>query len=304
MIKRISVTNHLDETLDLVLARPELSGLIVTDITGLGPPEADINLTNMAVLDGALFDSARLQDRLITLHLLMMMAPTVEESRLKTYQYFPIRRKIRLEIETDKRTLETTGYVSANTPDIFSVAESATITIKCPDPYLYAAGDDGYRETSMFNRKPLFEFPFSNESLTERLIEFSSIERKAVESIHYDGDIESGILIRIYANGPVVNPVIYNVTTQEKITVNTAKIADVVQGGFLAGDELVISTFRGAKGAYLRRDGLLYNILNCLGRGVSWLSLSKGENRFSFSAESGDLNVSVAIEHRPIYEGV
>lgn len=303
MIKRISVTNHLDETLDLVLARPELSGLIVTNIDGLGPPTADINMTSMAVLDGALFDSARLQDRQISLHL-RMMSPGVEESRLKTYQYFPIRRKIRLEFETDNRLLEISGYVSGNTPDIFSQTESTTITVKCPDPYFYAAGPNGYRETAMFIRVPLFEFPFANESLTERLIEFSSIERKSIETIKYDGDIESGILVRIRADGPVTNPTIYNVSTQEKITINTTKIADVVQGGFLSGDELVISTFRGAKGAYLRRDGQMYNILNCLGRGISWLTLSKGANQFSFTAESGDINLAVSIEHRPIYEGV
>lgn len=59
MIKSITVTNPKGESLELDLFHPEKSGLIVKSITGLGPPKANINSTDLATADGALYSSAR-----------------------------------------------------------------------------------------------------------------------------------------------------------------------------------------------------------------------------------------------------
>ena len=63
MIKSITVTNYLGDSIKLVLARPEESGFVVTSVTGLGSGKANINTTEIATTDGDLFNSARLQDR-------------------------------------------------------------------------------------------------------------------------------------------------------------------------------------------------------------------------------------------------
>ena len=54
---------------------------------------------------------------------------------------------------------------------IFSAAmmETTQISIVCPDPYFYSAGPDGTNTTIFYGVEPLFEFAFSNESLTESL---------------------------------------------------------------------------------------------------------------------------------------
>lgn len=45
MIKSITVTNYLGDSIKLELARPEESGFVVKSVTGLGPGSANINTT-------------------------------------------------------------------------------------------------------------------------------------------------------------------------------------------------------------------------------------------------------------------
>ena len=68
MIKSIKVTNPKGESLVLDLFHPEKSGLIVRSISGLGPPKANINSTDLATADGALYSSARASTRNIADH--------------------------------------------------------------------------------------------------------------------------------------------------------------------------------------------------------------------------------------------
>ena len=60
MIKSITVTNYLGESLKMELTNPYDSGFAITDITGIGPGKADINVTELTSSDGALHNSSRL----------------------------------------------------------------------------------------------------------------------------------------------------------------------------------------------------------------------------------------------------
>ena len=80
-------------------------------------------------MDGSVYSSARTTERNIVLTLAMMFAPTIEDSRQKTYHFFPVKGKVKLVIETDNRQVQTEGYVESNEPDIFSEAETAQISI-------------------------------------------------------------------------------------------------------------------------------------------------------------------------------
>ena len=59
MIQSVTVTNPKGESLKLVLRAPESSGLIIQEISGLGPSKANINSTELATMDGSIFASAR-----------------------------------------------------------------------------------------------------------------------------------------------------------------------------------------------------------------------------------------------------
>lgn len=172
MIKSLTITNPKDETLTLELTNPEKSGLIVTKVEGLGPPTASINGQELANFDGMIYSSARANSRNVVLYLTMHSrdatsqygALSIEESRHLTYQFFPLKKEIKISIATDSRTLYCKGYVESNSPNIFSNQESCQISVICPDPWLYIEGED---RTIFSGVRGEFEFPFSNESIVE-----------------------------------------------------------------------------------------------------------------------------------------
>lgn len=304
MIKSVTITNHLGESIKLDLFNPEESGFIIKSIEGLGPVKANINFKELATNDGSIDNSARLSSRNIVMSLQFMESPTIEETRLKSYKYFPIKRNIKFLIETDSRICETIGRVETNVPAIFSNAEGCQISILCPNPYFYSAGENGTNQTIFYGTEPLFEFPFSNESLTEDLIEFGSIENRTEGTIYYDGDTEIGITIQIHAVGEAEGLVIYNTKTREIMRINDDKLKSLMGSGIQAGDEITITTSRGEKGIYMLRSGVTTNILNSLEKPIKWFQLSKGDNTFAYTASAGLTNLQFRIENKVIYEGV
>ena len=304
MIKSVTITNHLDESIKLDLFNPEESGFIIKNIEGLGPVKANINFKELATNDGSIDNSARLSSRNIVMSLQFMESPTIEETRLKSYKYFPIKRNIKFLIETDNRICETIGRVETNVPTIFSNAEGCQISILCSNPYFYSAGENGTNQTIFYGTEPLFEFPFSNESLTEDLIEFGSIENRTEGTIYYDGDAEIGITIQIHAVGEAEGLVIYNTKTREIMQINDDKLKSLMGSGIQAGDEITITTSRGEKGIYMLRNGVTTNILNSLEKPIKWFQLSKGDNTFAYTASAGLTNLQFRIENKVIYEGV
>lgn len=304
MIKSVTVTNHLDESIKLDLFNPDESGFIIKNIDGLGPVKANINFKELATNDGSIDNSARLSSRNIVMSLQFIESPTIEETRLKSYKYFPIKRNIKILIETDNRICETIGRVEANVPTIFSNAEGCQISILCPNPYFYSAGENVANQTIFYGTDPLFEFPFSNESLTEDLIEFGSIENRTEGTIYYDGDAEIGITIRIHAVGEAEGLVIYNTRTREIMRIDDNKLKSLIGSGIQAGDEITITTSRGEKGIYILRSGVKTNILNSLEKPIKWFQLLKGDNTFAYTASAGLTNLQFRIENKVIYEGV
>lgn len=129
--------------------------------------------------------------------------------------------------------------------------------------------------------EPLFEFAFSNESLTESLIEFGEIKNETEQTVYYSGDAEIGVVITIHAIGNVRNITIYNTGTREVMRIDTDKLKQLTGSGMVAGDEIIISTIKGDKSITLLRNGIYTNILNCLDKDSDWFQLSKGDNRIA-----------------------
>lgn len=304
MIKSITVTNYLGDSLTLDLMRPELSGFIVKSVTGLGSGKANINTTESATNDGSIYNSARLSSRNIVLSLAFMWDPTIEEVRHRSYKYFPIKTKVTLLIETDSRLAEIEGYVESNEPTIFSKDEGSDISIVCPNPFFRSSGPNGTNTTIFSGVEPMFEFPFSNESLDMPMLEMGSIENLTDKVVTYDGDSEVGVTITIYALGPATNITIYNTGTRETMKINTDRIASIIGSGLVAGDEIIICTVKGSKYIRLLREGVTTNILNCLDKDTDWFTLAKGDNVFAYDAETGANNLQFKIENQVIYEGV
>ena len=88
------------------------------------------------------------------------------------------------------------------------------------------------------------------------------------------------------------------------MTIDTAKIEKLTGQGIVAWDDIIINTIKGEKSITLIREGVFYNILNCLDKNTDWFTLTKGDNIFKFTAESGETNLQFRIENQIVYEGV
>lgn len=302
MIYSITVINYLGDSIELELTRPDKSGFIIESITGLGPGKANINSTEMSTADGSLFNSARVPSRNIVISVRYLWKQTIEDARQLSYKYFPLKRKVTLVIKTDNRTSMITGYVESNEPNIFSKEESADISIVCPDPFFYSAY--GEQITTFGAVEPMFEFPFSNESLTQPLLEFSRLQPNIERNIVYEGDFEIGVTITVRAYGEASNITIYDITKRQTLRINTDVIESIMGSPIKDGDEIIICTVRGSKSAKFVRDGATTNILNAIDRTSDWFQLSKGSNVFACTAETGQNDLQFVIQNKIAYEGV
>lgn len=300
MIKSLTVTNPRGESLTLELSNPWSSGLMVQSIEGLGPVKADVNGAELSTMDGSLFNSARQGTRNIILTLKPIPMPTVESTRHLTYQYFPVKKEITLRIETDERTLETTGYVESNEPDIFNKNETTQISILCFDPLFYSVN----RIVSRFdNVNPMFEFPFSNDSLTSPTLIFGEILGDVGAVVNYFGDADVGVIMTIYVNSELSDFAIYKHDTNEKMEFSAEKIGRIVGEGILSGDQIVVSTIRGKRYARLIRGGVTTNIIAALNRDADWFQLTYGTNEFTLDiSENG--SATIDFIHYIAYTGV
>lgn len=317
MIRTVTVTNHKKESLTMDLFHPEYSGLNITNIDGLGPAQANINITDMATVDGGLFSSARQQRRNIVFTFKLMMEPSIEDVRLKIYKYFPIKKKVSLKIKTDRRTSECSGYVESVTPDIFQQEETCQVSIICPDPNFYSVGDVG----GAFNGiNPLFESPFydefnrvdgwpadiwsSGDSNVVDTFELSAITLETTAVFTYSGDIDTGVLITIHAMDDVTNITLWNNDTREHISIDTDKIRQItgIQYGNL--DDILINTKRGERYVKLLHEGTYYDILSAVNRDADFFQLTSGTNIFSFQADSGEDALIVTFTYKNAYGGI
>lgn len=302
MIKKVTVTNHLGETIEIDLRNPDNTGFLIYSIDGLGPPKASINTTNLVTIDGDIYNSARADKRNIVFELKFVHPQSIEIVRHKTYKYFPLKKRVQIVVETDERICETYGYVESNEPNIFSESEGTTISLICPDSYLYSTEQN---ITLFSNLVSLFEFPFSNESLTEKLIIFGETSFDSAKIIPYTGETPVGILIYIHVNASVSNINIINLNTNETMRLNSQKLVLLTGNDFSPGDDVIISTIKGNKYAVLQRNGETINILNIIDNGASWFQLEETETAFLYQVDDNLVqNLAFRIENRIAYEGL
>ena len=277
--------NHLGQRIRLT----QNPNYAVTDVDGLNPPKANINVGENANFDGATSTSARLNTRQIVITVKPLN--NIEENRIALYTFVKNKKNIKVFFANSTRNVYIAGYVSACEIDLFKQSESIQITILCPDPYFRSAYAS---EADFSNTFPLFQFVMDIE---EGGMEFSRFEETPELSIINYGDVETGAIIQINATGSASNPVIVNESTQQIMRFNITLVD---------GDILTINTNKGKKSITLLHNGTETNALSCLDMSgsVEWLSLESGQNVLSFSADSGEENLNCFLMYDNLFEGV
>lgn len=163
MIKTVSVANQFGDKISTNFVGACEAPYVITKIEGHGPVGADINLTQFATNDGAMYNSARVGERTMTLTLAVVAQPgkTIEHARRWIYKTYAVKNRVEMAFVTDTGTYIMTGYVEKCEPDIFEKITKVKITIVCPDPYFYAPTKT---VTSVSSVKGGFEFPFNDNA--------------------------------------------------------------------------------------------------------------------------------------------
>ena len=163
MIKTVSVVNQFGDEISTNFVGAYEAPYVITKIEGHGPVGADINLTQFATNDGAMYNSARVGERTMTLTLAVVAQPgkTIEHARQWIYKTYTVKNRVKMAFVTDTGTYIMTGYVEKCEPDIFDKITKVKITIVCPDPYFYAPAKT---VTSISSVKGGFEFPFADNT--------------------------------------------------------------------------------------------------------------------------------------------
>lgn len=346
MINALTFTNRFGRSLRCVLRAPERSGFAITSIDGLGPGRANVNLHSIVTGDGGFFGSARFDARNIVINFRFIDAiindryTSIEEIRHWSYEFFAPKTQLQIFVETDERTLVIRGYVESNEPDIFSPEESADISILCPGYYFkMVSADQDSQHVSVYG-EGLFEFPFSNESTRDNLIEFGAMDSTSDYTLNYGGDAETGFTLTITFFGDTVQEIVLAIKargntgltnlgfldgetpsalldwddfpdTDPYISLNLSTVANKLatrytQGSIYAsGNRIIIGSETGNKFAYfIGADNQRYNILDCFEH-LEWLKLYPGYNYIRVTPDDDAVGkFSVSVDFEALYAGV
>ena len=310
MIEYIEVTNESGSSLRLPLSDYTETGILITNIDGIGTVKASINMSNYFDSDTKKYNSGQLDTRNIvfTFYLVATDTESVEDVRDKLYTFFTPKKKVTLVFKTDLRHASIDGIVENNEPTIFSEQEEVQVSILCEDPLFYdkSGADVDVKEYELNATESLFEFPFENNSLTEKLIELGNIRHRPINAINYIGEYDTGLTINIHCTGIVMDPVIYSNRQRGTFKLVTSKLSEIIEGStrFEKGDTIMINTINGSKTIVLLRDGNLYNILHLLESGSTWPMLLTGENEFIADAASGYMFIKISYSYKLGYLGI
>ena len=319
MLRSMTVTNNIGEALTIELENPKPSGFQVAGIDGLGPPKADLFMSNMAANDGSVFNSARVESRNIVIRLIYMDTD-IEACRHKSYRFFPLKKNISLSFTTDSRVVQINGYVESNEVAIFSKMEGSVISVMCPDPW-FSDAEKTNASQSISTVESLFEFevigtdpisgeeqveikPADTEPVDDRYIEFSSVEDVNAGVIRYYGDVDTGVTLRIRLSGNPGNLKITNKNTNDIMNISASVISRIVGSNLQSGDELVILTHTGKKSASLFRAGTYRNIIAAIDKTSNWFKLIRGDNTFVLEAANNSNDVEILVSSQILYEGI
>lgn len=260
---------------------------VITDIDGLYPPEGVINTTQVANMDGSVFNSSHINDRVITIT--MAINGPAEANRLLLYRYFKTKYPVRFYYKNGVRDVYIDGYVSKFSVEYFEKKQTAQIEISCPMTLFRAVKES---VTEFANIENMFVFPFAIEVAG---IPFSEIALGEQKTIINGGDVETGVIIKLNALGTVLNPKIYNVDTSDRMTLSVE---------MQAGDEITINTRKKEKSITLLCDGVQTNIVGKLDAGSTWFNLIPGDNIFTYEADEFPEHLQCIFIINNQFEGV
>ena len=314
MIQSVRFINQLNESLEITLTDGEPShGLLISDISGIHPVNANINTTDLAVGDGSRKNSAKLVERNIVFTFLLT-GTDVEASRQRCYHILPPKKDVVIQFKTDHRNVSIVGCVESNEPGIFSEKVEQQVSIICPDPYFRAVDGDTNTnvvyETNLFGGvKKMFYFPFTTECLpygTDIIYFGEIVTGQDNKAVYYSGESDTGCIIHIHVQGLLNDDLtIYSLTEGKYFTLYAEKTRLLLGDYLKKGDEIHISTITGEKSVIGIKSGLYYNLLDAINYTEDpWFKLQPGYNTFAYTAGDMETKLEFEVSSEILYNGI
>lgn len=131
------------------------SPFTVTEIEGLNPPDATINTSAVALLDGEKYNSAKVNMR--TINVAFAIEVSAAFNRINVYKVLKSKQWIRFYYDGDYRNVYIDGYIQSIEISYFEMKQIVTCSILCPEPYFKDA-QEMINELSVI--VGAFHFPF------------------------------------------------------------------------------------------------------------------------------------------------
>lgn len=260
----------------------------VIGIDGLAYPSTTINTSTGGTVDGAFFNSSRVDMRNLVIRI--VINGDIEANRQQLYRVFNLKKPCTVYFRNKNRDVKIEGYVETLECDLFSMREQAQVSILCPRPFFE---DMNVIEEEMSNVLSGFEFPFSIG--VGNPIPISEIVDYPLAVVNNRGDAEAGFIMQVEFSNYVSGFKISNVTTQQYMQFTYM---------FNDGDEVTIDTRPGKMKCELLRAGEATNLLPWLTTTSTWLKLDYGDNEFTYTVDSHEDAVKVRFYATPLYGGV
>lgn len=225
-------------------------GYSLQDILGLDPVKATIVSSSFAGVDGAQFQSARREERNITIKLGFeadYVTTAVRDLRLKAYNFFMPKSKVDLRFyDSSGLVVNISGYVESCVTPLFSDVPGVDISILCLDSDFL--------------------------DLTSAVTSGSSTSGTTETLYHYSGSVETGFSFVFNINRALTEFTIYHRGPDGIL--RSMDFAD----SFVSGDVLTINTVTGSKGVTLTRAGTNSSLLRAKSPQSGWTELLNGDN--------------------------
>lgn len=255
------------------------------NVTGLHEVVYQLETRNNYRMPGTVILGSRQKERTIRIEAQIKSDYTAHREKL--YRILPEGSDITVTYydEQGKQKL-ITARVEDVSIDPMGVLRGVSISLLCPDPYFRDAAPTHY---DMATWEGGLEFDLDLDEGEKNELETRVAEQ--IKTISNPSNVVAPLTITFRASGDVTNPQLENMTTGEKLQIDTSMVM---------GDEIVIYTRRGVSQKIIKNGKAANNLWHF---GSSWLNLPIGDSVFRYDAEEGLQYLDVEIETTTLYRG-
>ena len=250
----------------------------LTSIDGFTSADSDVSSVIVPFVDGDTVTNVQARAREITLYLRLKQDVGIELAKQYVLSYVKLKKPCKLSMVRNGQPLEISGTVTYIDLPRFEQGCTMQISLHCEMPYWT---DVDYIINEIRDVIQLHHFPLAFPAA----IPFGVYDDDNTQTCTNNGDVTTGMLMRLIALDTVVNPKVVNADTGEYIGINDT---------LTANDEVIINTNKGQKS--ITKNGV--NIINKIMTGSTFLQLESGVNAFNLQAASGASNIYLQLEYK------